>query len=793
MGIAIPDRVTLLADVAEIVSRSHDLAETLGNVVDLVGQRLQADACSVYLTDADTRHLTLRASDGLDESAVGKLRMAFGEGLVGLSAERGEPIAIERARQHSRFRHFPESGEDRLESLMAAPIRLRNISIGVLVVQTEKPRGFTTEEVELLQTCAHVIAPVVMNSQLLAMVNLADEQRAEVLDELAASGLPVSVGGPARPAHNLEVHGIPAARGVAIGPLYRLEDPLDLENLDYTPNADLQAERRELLQALADARADLQQVRDKVGVRFGPEFAAVFNTHIQILEDSGFVAALEQAVRETADALRALRQVLAAYQKTFQSIEDPYFAERGDDIRDAGLRVMASLLGVRHHNIPLSDGAIVVADMILPNHFATLEVKQIGAIVSEHGGATSHGAIFARSLEIPLVTGAAGILDAVRPGELAIVDGSLGRVYLSPDEGLCREYERAQQRYAVEVEHLDALGSRPAETRDGRHIVLTANAGLWADMPLVDRHGAEGVGLFRTELLALAHRGFPREDEQERLYERVAEYLAPRPVTIRTLDLGGDKAVPIPGLEREDNPQLGWRSIRISLGHERAFREQLRAILRASAHGNVRLLLPMISSLVELHQAKALVEEAKHELAARGEDFDNELPLGIMIEVPSAALIADALAAECDFFSVGTNDLTQYTLAVDRGNERVDHLYDSLHPAVLALVDRSVRAARRAGISLSVCGEMAGDPLAVPILVGLGVRELSAAPSAVPIMKEIIRALDFGDLEEDARRALRMGTAEEVKRVAAARLRKAGLPEHPDVGPWLSTILEDVA
>jgi phosphotransferase system enzyme I (PtsP) len=793
VGIAIPDRVTLLADVAEIVSRSHDLEETLGNVVDLVGQRLQADACSVYLTDADIRHLTLRASDGLDESAVGQLRVAFGEGLVGLSAERGEPIAIERARQHPRFRHFPESGEDRFESLMAAPIRLRNISIGVLVVQTEKPRGFTTEEVELLQTCAHVIAPVVMNAQLLAMVNLADGQRAEVLGEMATSGLPVAIGGQARPAHNLEVHGIPAARGVAIGPLYRLEDPLDLENLDYTRNADLDVERRELLQALADAVAELQQVRDKLGVRFGPEFAAVFNTHIQILEDSGFVAALEQAVDETRDALRALRQVLAAYQKTFQSIEDPYFAERGDDIRDAGLRVMANLLGVRHHNIPLSGGAIVVADMILPHHFATLEVEQIGAIVSEHGGATSHGAIFARSLEIPLVTGATGILDAVRPGELAIVDGSLGRVYLSPDEGLLGEYERAQQRYAGEVEHLDALGSRPAETRDGRHIALTANAGLWADMPLVDRHGAEGVGLFRTELLALAHRAFPEEDEQERLYDRVAEYLAPRSVTIRTLDLGGEKTVPIPGLEREDNPQLGWRSIRMSLVQERTFREQLRAILRASANGNVRLLLPMISSLSELRQAKALVEESKRELAARGEDFDADMPLGIMIEVPSAALIADALAAECDFFSVGTNDLTQYTLAVDRGNERVDHLYDPLHPAVLALIDRSVRAARRAGIPLSVCGEMAGNPLAVPILVGLGVRELSAAPSAVPIMKEIIRALDFGDLEEDARRALRMGTAEEVKRVAAARLRKAGLHEHPDVGPWLTTILEDVA
>jgi phosphotransferase system enzyme I (PtsI) len=250
--------------------------------------------------------------------------------------------------------------------------------------------------------------------------------------------------------------------------------------------------------------------------------------------------------------------------------------------------------------------------------------------------------------------------------------------------------------------------------------------------------------------------------------------------------------VPIPGLEREDNPQLGWRSIRLSLGHERAFRAQLRAILRASAGRNVRLLLPMISSLGELRRVRELVEESKKELARRGVAFDAAIPVGIMIEVPSAALIADALAAECDFLSVGTNDLTQYTLAVDRGNERVAQLYDPLHPAVLQLIDRSVRAARGAGIPISVCGEMAGDPLAVPVLVGLGVGELSAAPGAVPAIKEIVRALDAGELEEDARRALGVGTAAEVKAIAAARLRAAGLLAHPDVGPWLTSVLAEL-
>jgi len=396
---------------------------------------------------------------------------------------------------------------------------------------------------------------------------------------------------------------------------------------------------------------------------------------------------------------------------------------------------------------------------------------------------------FARALEIPAVTGAAGIVEAARAGEPAIVDGDSGTIFLNPEATLVTEYRRAQQRALVAVEHLDALASRPAETRDGHRVRLTANVGLLSDLRLCERHGAEGIGLFRTELLALVHRGFPSEEEQEQLYQEVAQAMSPRPVTIRTLDLGGDKA--IPGAQVEENPQLGWRSIRLSLSHLDTFRAQLRAILRASAGGNVRILVPMVSSIDELRRVREVLTETEHELAERGEAFDPKVPLGIMIEVPSAAVIADALARECDFFSIGTNDLTQYTLAVDRGNERVAHLYDPLHPAVLALIDRSMRAARRAGIPVSVCGEMASNPLAVPILVGLGLGELSGVASSVPVVKEIVHALDSGDADLAARCARRAGSAVEVRGIAASRLRACGLLDHADIGAWLRPIVQE--
>lgn len=767
----------------------------MANVTDLVSKRLDADVCSIYTVDPELNRLSLASTMGLEASSVGQVELPVGEGLVGMAAARGEPIAIEDAQSHPNYRYFPETGEERFASLLAAPLIVQGVVIGVIVIQTVEPRRFDEPDIELLQTCASLLAPVVINAQLLALMTTPADERGTVVERIASSDpirerLRETGARTPRAEKNVMIRGLATSRGVAIGPVFQMDRDVDLASVVYEPRTDREGEHDRFMRAISEALREIEDMRDSVQDKFGPEFAAVFHTQIQILEDKGFVANVYQAIEATGSARLALAQVLETYRQTFDRIEDPYFRERGTDIADVGNRVMERLLGLRDKLEPMKRGSVVVVDQLLPAIFAQLEMDKVSAIVAEHGGRTSHGVIFARTLEIPTVTGATGLLAEVREGETAIVDGATGTLYLSPDEALIQEFEQAQHNFEIAVEHLDAMRERPAETLDGRRVKLSANAGLLADLRLVDKHGAEGVGLFRTELLALAHRGFPSEEEQEQLYRRVVEQMEPRTVTIRTLDLGGDKGIPNIGLDNEDNPQLGCRSIRLTLENRHHFHAQLRAILRASTLGNVRLLLPMIGSLSELREAKSVIDEVRLELAREGSRFDPDLPVGIMIEVPSAAITASVLAEECDFFSIGTNDLTQYTLAVDRGNERVAHLYDSLHPAVLHLIESTVRAARDANIPVSVCGEMATNPLAVPILVGLGIGELSGTPASVPVVKEIVRALDSSDVEGDARAALAAKTAADVHVIAATRLRSAGLVDHPDIGEWLGQLLQ---
>ena len=465
----------MLADVAEIVSRSHDLQETLANVTDLVSKRLDADVCSIYTVDAEQQKLLLAATMGLDSSAVGAVEMPIGEGLVGLAAERGEAVAITEARAHPSYRYFPETREERYESLLAAPLMVQGVVIGVIAIQTVERRQFDEPDIELLQTCASLLAPVVINAQMLALMTEPDDQRGSLISRIAESEASRErrrkrAQREPRTEKNVMLRGLATARGVAIGPIFRIDAPVDIDRVDYTPSEDLAVEHDDFARALDEALSEIEDMRDIVRDRFGPEFAAVFHVQIQILEDKGFVRNIHQAIDETRSARDALQQVLETYRRTFERIEDPYFRERGTDIEDVGQRVMSRLLGVRDHLEPMKRGSIVVVDQLLPALFAQLEMDKVAAVIAEHGGQTSHGVIFARTLEIPAVTGATGILEEAREGEGAIVDGATGTIYLSPDEALTREFEQAQHQNEFAVEHLDAMRERPAATLDGQRI-----------------------------------------------------------------------------------------------------------------------------------------------------------------------------------------------------------------------------------------------------------------------------------------------------------------------------------
>jgi len=663
---------------------------------------------------------------------VSQVSLPHGEGLVGLAASTGQPVVTVHAREHPQYKYFPETGEERFESFMAVPMIVRSATIGILAVQTILPREFDSSEVDIFRTCAQLIAPVVINARLLALVGVSDEEASLVIAGREAS----EVRAPDREEQNIEHQGIPTSRGIAIGTIYRLETPLNLERLHYTPNSDPEREVQELMDAIGEARRVLDGMREKLGSKFGLDLAAVFQTHIQILEDKGFVAKLRREALATGNALAALTNVVGTYRKTFQRMSDPYFRERVTDIEDVGQRVMESLIGERQHTTPLSAGAIVVAGNLLPGMFARLEVENIAAIVSEHGGPTSHGAIFARTLEVPAVTGVPGIQAAVRTGEMAIVDGGEGRIIIAPDEGLLYEYRRARKRYTVAIEHLDALRGRPAETRDGRGIRLTANVGLVSDLRLVEQHGADGIGLFRTEMLAFAHRGFPGEEEQAELHE-----------------VGGQSAARL-SIDPAEPRQSGNLQ---SATARHLPRERGRERPTDAADGH-------------LHR-----RASSRKGADRGIDRE-----------PGA----------------GRNPLRQERTrrSDDRGPVGSDHrrvsgarvrLLQHWHQRPDPVHARG-RPRQRARVPISVCGEVSSNPLAVPLLVGLGIKELSSTPSAVPLVKEIIRELDFGDLEADVRATQEVGTAAEVHQIAAARLQDAGLLEHPDIGPWLRTLVEKV-
>jgi phosphotransferase system enzyme I (PtsP) len=537
--------------------------------------------------------------------------------------------------------------------------------------------------------------------------------------------------------------------------------------------ADPTGESARLEKALEETRIQTILLEQQVAGRLAEPDAGIFHTHLMVLEDRGFLEKLRREVTRGHGAATAVKVAVSEYLEAFSRMEDPYLRERAADIRDIGRRILAHLAGRGTPDPALSAEGILVAAELLPSDMAALDPARVRGIVTERGEATSHAAIMARSLGLPALMGVKGALRAINRGDRLIIDANSGVVYINPGEVVAAEYRRLGEERRRENDRLDGLRDLPAVSADGVRVVLRANIGLVSDLEVALRYGAEGVGLYRTEFPYMVRQDFPGREDQYRLYRRVVEGFGGAPVTIRTLDVGGDKHLPYAMAAREENPFMGLRSVRFTLENPEIFRTQIEAILMAGAHGPVRILFPLITSLDEVRRCKAVVAEAREALAREGATFASDVPLGIMIEVPAAVWQAPALAAEVDFFSVGTNDLVQYLLAADRTNPLVRRYYDHLHPAVLAALRHVAEAARREKCGLSICGEMATEPRAFLLLFGLGYREFSLPAPFIPRMKQLLAGISSADAAETAAECLRQGDASRIAELLDEALGRA--------------------
>ncbi len=560
------------------------------------------------------------------------------------------------------------------------------------------------------------------------------------------------------------LRGIAVSPGIVIGKAYLVDRRKVHPPEKIIDPSEVEAEVARFRRALEETRAQLQEIKAHYESGGLGEHSYLVDVHLLMLQDRMIAGETERRIRENLESADwALWQVLEGIKSSFEGMDDEYFRDRRTDLEHLGDRVLRTLSGRRHERISDIQGdVVVVAHDLSPMDTAQMDVSRIRGFVTDLGGRTSHTAILARSLNIPAVVGLETVTDVANGGDTIVVDGLTGDVVLNPTPEDLEGYRRKQVRYEALQQELESLAVLPAVTRDGHKVKVGANIELLEEMRSLRRYGAEGIGLYRTEFLYMNRPAPPDEEEQYETYRRVVEAVRPFSVTIRTLDIGGDKMVQAVPIEEEGNPALGLRSIRLCLKEKALFRTQLRAILRASAHGTIRIMFPMISGVGELRAALGVLDEARKELDARGQPYDPNVAVGAMIEVPSAAVTADLMAPLVDFFSIGTNDLIQYALAIDRVNEHVAYLYEPLHPAVLRMIRATCEAGAREGIPVAVCGEMAGDEIYTLVLLGLGVQELSMHALSIPRVKRIIHHTTLAEARDLAAKALELRTAGEV-------------------------------
>src|SRR3989338_5766923 len=658
-----------LRKIVQEVNAAKDLKAALGIIVQRVREAMGSQVCSVYLLDPESNRFVLMATEGLNKKAIGKVSMAPNEGLVGLVGTREEPLNLEHASEHPRYRYFAETGEERYASFLGAPIIHHRKVMGVLVIQQKEQRQFDEGEEAFLVTMSAQLAGVIAHAE--------------------ATGSIRGLGRQGKGIQEAKFIGVPGSPGAAVGTAVVVLPPADLEVVPDKTVDDIAAELALFNDALEGVRSDMRALSARMATQLRPEERALFDVYLMMLEDAALGNEVVKVIRTGQWAQGALRQVIGEHINRFELMDDAYLRERASDVKDLGRRLLAYLQQARQQTLVYPDNCILVSEELSPAMLGEVPEGKLVGLVSVQGSGNSHVAIFARAMGIPTVMG--------------VVD-------------------------------------LPCETLDGHRMPLWVNTGLLADVKRAQERGAEGVGLYRTEVPFMIKERFPSEKEQLAIYREQLAAFHPLPVTMRSLDIGGDKALsyfPI----KEDNPFLGWRGIRVTLDHPEIFLVQTRAMLKASEGlDNLRILLPMISGIAELEEALHLIHRAWGEVRDEGTDVPLP-PVGVMIEIPAAVYQVRELARQVDFLSVGSNDLTQYLLAVDRNNPRVADLYDFLHPAVLQALCKVVEGAHAEGKPVSICGEMAGDPACAVLLIAMGFDGLSMNATNLPKVKWLLRQI----------------------------------------------------
>ncbi|WP_286234790.1 phosphoenolpyruvate--protein phosphotransferase [Thalassotalea sediminis] len=736
--------LTSLRKIVLEFSQDSELDSALNRIVSQVKKVMRTDCCSIYLADHQKQQFVLMATDGLAQESLGQTTLGFSEGLVGLVAQREEPLNIANARQHPHFLHAPEVKEDKLNAFLGTPIIHQRKVLGVISIQQETARYFTETEEAFLVTLAAQIATAMANAE-----------ATDILGKQQGNSQWVS-----------SIKGVAGSAGVAMAPIFVIQPNIDLSVVTLKGTEDIVFEQKRFVDAVKATRADFEQMTTKLANTIADSSLDIFDMYKQLLDNANLGKEVSEKIALGWTAESALKLIIDGYVVQFEDLDDDYLRERASDIKDLGNRVLYNLKASNTKTHAVPEAFILVAEDVTAALVAEYQHLGLKGIVSLQGSNNSHAAILARSLAVPAVMGISRIPLGKIDQEMCIIDGYSGELFVAPNDALINEYEHLiaeETALTAKVKEVEAL---PAETPDGKSIEILLNAGLSSGFENSKNIGVAGIGLYRTEIPFMNKNCFPSEVEQTTLYQQVLHAFPNQVVTMRTLDVGGDKALPYFPIV-EDNPFLGWRGIRITLDHPEIFLLQVRAMIRANAHcGNLEIMLPMISSIAEVDEAIRLINQAYYELSSEIEmTNDKVLPkpkVGIMLEVPSVIFQLGELAQKVDFFSVGSNDLTQYLLAVDRNNARVAGLYNSYHPSVLRALSMIAQESNRFMIPLSLCGELASEPAGALLLLAMGYDKISMNSHNVARIIWVIRHVEFKTAKAILSKVLTFSDAQQV-------------------------------